>query len=184
MPWMDRPRLYHFSEEPCIDRFEPRPVAVRALRPPGKDWLNGPLVWAIDEAHQAMYLFPRECPRILLWPVESTTEADRSRWFGATGARIVAHIESAWLERLCAAVLYRYSLPPESFTDLEDAGMWVSRETVTPVAVEIMDDLPAALRASGVELRVLPSLRPLHGVWETTLHASGIRLRNAAGWNA
>ena len=59
-----RNRLYHFSDDPSITRFVPRPVLVPATRPPGSDWLNGPLVWAIDEWHQPMYLFPRDCPRI------------------------------------------------------------------------------------------------------------------------
>jgi hypothetical protein len=34
-----------------------------------------------------------------------------------------------------------------------------------------------------VELRVMESLLPLRGVWDSSLHASGIRLRNARGWN-
>jgi hypothetical protein len=178
------PRLYHFSDEPDINCFVPRAVAVPAQRPPGKEWLNGPLVWAIDEAHQAMYLFPRDCPRILLWPVDSTSAADRQRWFGATDARMIAHIEWAWLDRLRNASLYRYSLPRGSFADLDDAGMWVSHQAVVPSAVEILDDLPSALSAAAVELRVLPSLTPLRGVWETTIHASGVRLRNATGWKA
>jgi len=176
------PVLYHFSEEPNISAFVPRPVRVPARRPEGQDWLNGPLVWAIDEQHQPMYLFPRECPRILLWTVAATTPADVKRWFGATDAGVIAHIEWAWFERLRTGQIVRYCLPPESFIDLDDAGMWVSRETVLPTAVETIVDLPAAMREAGVELRVLPSLLPLRGVWETTLHASGIRLRNAEGW--
>ncbi len=40
-----------------------------------------------------------------------------------------------------------------------------------------------ALEAANVELRLLPSLEPLRDVWETSLHASGVRLRNAQGWN-
>ena len=28
----------------------------------------------------------------------------------------------------------------------------------------------------------MPALTPLRGMWETTLHVSGIRLRNARGW--
>ena len=34
---------------------------------------HGPLVWAIDKWHQPMYRFPRDCPRILLWPRVTTT---------------------------------------------------------------------------------------------------------------
>ena len=31
-------------------------------------------------------------------------------------------------------------------------------------------------------LRALPTLEPLADVWATTLHASGVRLRNARNW--
>jgi hypothetical protein len=53
-----RPRLFHFSEYPSIEIFTPRSVAVPSPRPPGQDWLNGSLVWAVDECRQATYLFP------------------------------------------------------------------------------------------------------------------------------
>lgn len=173
-------RLFHFSEDPGIGRFEPRPVAVPSARPPGQEWLNGPLVWAIEEARQGMYLFPRDCPRILLWPVASTTAEDRATWLGE--AREAAYVEARWLAALSAARLYRYELPADAFETLDDAGMWVSRSAVTPLAIEELSDLPAVLAGCGVELRVVESLAPLRGVWDSSLHASGIRLRNAVGW--
>lgn len=176
--------LFHFSEDPAIARFEPRPVAVPAARPPGREWLNGPLVWAIDEAWQGLYLFPRDCPRILLRQTPATTLEDRARWWGDSAATMIAYVETAWLGRLQAATLYRYALPAEAFEDLADAGMWVSRRAVTPQGVETLRDLPAALAGANVELRALDSLIPLRDVWSTSLHASGIRLRNAEGWAA
>jgi hypothetical protein len=175
-------RLFHVSDDPDIRRFVPRPVQVPSERGAGRAWLNGPLVWAIEEARQAMYLFPRDCPRILLWPTTQTTPEDLAHWFGRTQARILAHIEWDWFERLRSCRLYRYDLPAAAFESLDDAGMWVAREAVEPLAVEVLDDLPAALAAEGVELRIMPTLVPLRDVWSTTLHASGIRLRNAAGW--
>jgi NADPH:quinone reductase-like Zn-dependent oxidoreductase len=42
-------RLFHFSDDAGIECFVPRPVAVPSQRAAGMDWLNGPLVWAIDE---------------------------------------------------------------------------------------------------------------------------------------
>jgi hypothetical protein len=39
------------------------------------------------------------------------------------------------------------------------------------------------MASAGVELRVMERLTPLRHVWSTSLHASGVRLRNAAGWN-
>ena len=170
------PVLYHFSEEPGIEVFEPRLI-------PARPEVAEPLVWAIEESHQHMYLFPRDCPRILLWPVATTTEADRERWFARTEARVIAHVEYAWVERIVKARLYRYELPPETFEDLHDAWMWVSRATVTPRSVDVIDNLFQALDAVGVELRVMDRLTVLRGLWEhTSLHWSGIRLRNARDW--
>src|SRR4051812_36982935 len=175
-------RLFHFSDDPAIALFQPRPVATPSLRGPGLEWLNGPLVWGIDDAHQPLYLFPRECPRILVWAHAGTTAQDRDRWFGGRSYRMIAHIEWAWFDRLQRGVLYRYELEPAGFEPLHDAGMWVSRRTATPLARTVIEDLPAALSTQGVELRVMQTLAPLRGVWGTSLHASGIRLRNARDW--
>ncbi len=170
------PTLYHFSEEPGIEVFHPRTM-------PQRPEVTVPAVWAIEDSHQHMYLFPRDCPRALLWPVETTTEADREAWFGRSDARVIAHVEYAWLDRIRETTLYRYELPDAPFQSLHDAGMWVSLETVTPRRVEVLDDLFEAMREAGVELRVMDRLTPLVGVWEqTTLHWSGIRLRNAQDW--
>lgn len=176
-------RLFHFSEDPGIALFEPRPVSVPSPRAPGREWLNGPLVWAIDDWHQPLYFFPRDCPRILIWPTASTTEEDRARWLGERDCRMLACIETAWAPRLGTATVYRYELPAAGFEDLGDAGMWVSRVPVKPLAAELVGDLPAALEEVGVDLHLMESLLPLKGVWRSTLHASGIRLRHASGWS-
>jgi hypothetical protein len=177
-------RLFHFSDDPEIAVFVPRPVLVPTVRPAGREWLNGPLVWAIDEIHQPMYLFPRDCPRILLWPTPDTTAEDYAQWWGGSSRRVIAYIERVWLDRLRDAVLHRYELPITSFEDIRDAGMWVSKTQVVPTGIETLRDLPAELRAQDVELRVTESLVPLKNAWRTSLHASGIRLRNARGWEA
>jgi hypothetical protein len=175
-------RLFHFSEDPGIARFDPRPVRTPVDRPAGQEWLNGPLVWAIDEAHDILYLFPRECPRILIWPIARTTAEDRAQWFGDGRRRAIAFIEERWAPRLRTATLHRYELPAVSFEDLGDAGMWVSRSAVRPIRCEALRWLPHALETRNVELRALPTLTPLRDIWSTTLHASGIRLRNSEGW--
>jgi hypothetical protein len=97
---------------------------------------------------------------------------------------MLAHVEAAWLERLRNTTLYRYGFDPDPFESIEDVGMWVARSAVTPTSVEAITDLPAALAAADVELIVLPNLLPLKGVWDSTLFASGTRLRNAAGWTS
>lgn len=176
-------RLFHFSEEPDIGVFHPRSVRIPSPRPPGQDWLNGPLVWAIDAVHAPLYLFPRDCPRILVWPTAATTPEDHTLWWGDTAARMVAYIETDWIERVSTTRLWRYTFAADGFEDLADAGMWVARDAVRPLHAEPLDDLPAALRAENVELRVLSDLAPLRCIWNSTPHASGLRLRNAAGWS-
>ena len=129
-----------------------------------------------------MYLFPRDCPRIVVWPTSRTTAADRAQWFADPAFRMIAHIEAGWLRALNEATIYRYEMPTAAFECLDDAGMWVSRTPVEPLGVEPIHDLPAALRDREVELRVMETLGPLRHVWSTSLHASGVRLRNAVGW--
>ncbi len=177
-------RLFHFSEDAGIQRFEPRPVRQPAPRRPGQEWLNGPLVWAISEDHQRLYLFPRDCPRIVIWSGNDSSAADRDTWLCGLepGMQAVAYVERAWAERIATAHIHRYELPVESFESIEDAGMHVSRCTVQPFDLHRVPDLPQALHGAQTELRVVDSLLPLRGVWESSLHASGIRLRNAIGW--
>jgi hypothetical protein len=174
--------LYHFSEDPGINLFVPRPVAVPAHRGPGREWLNGPLVWAIDEWHSPMYLFPRDCPRVLIWPTSLTSTEDRERWWGPRGARMMAHIERDWFDRMCATDVYRYALPSGAFESLGDVGMYVARQAVQPLRVQPVGNLLQALETAVVDLVVMQSLQPLSDVWESTMHASGIRLRNASDW--
>lgn len=175
-------RLFHFSEDPAIAKFEPRPVRIATDRPKGQEWLNDPLVWAIEETRQSMYLFPRDCPRILLWATPKTTAADVTQWLEGNAAHTLAYVERAWLERLQTGKTIRYDLPTATFQDTHDAGMWVSRKTVYPLDKVTLTDLPARLAESDAELRVVDSLLPLKNVWASTVHASGIRLRNAQGW--
>ena len=169
-------RLFHFSDNPAIAVFEPRPVRIPSERPPGREWLNGPLVWAIDDIHDFMYLFPRDCPRILVWAKPETSQEDRRRlgdWRG------FAYIERAWLERLQAETIHRYEMPTEGFEDLRDAGMWVSRRNVVPLALTALFGLDREFALRGIELKVVDSLMPVKAMQHTTLHVSAIRLRNA-----
>jgi hypothetical protein len=169
--------LYHFSEDPTIERFVPR----APLAHPEQE----PLVWSIDAWHAPLYYLPQDCPRVGFWPLPATTPADRDLSFGAVSGKMVIAIESAWLDRLRTVQLYRYVMPHDSFKSLQEYGAHVSRQTVVPRRVEPVGDLLEALMAAGVELRLCPSLVPLAlAVRQTTLHWSLIRLRNAQGWEA
>jgi hypothetical protein len=174
--------LFHFSEDPAIRVFVPRPVRVAIDRGPERAWLNGPLVWAIDAAHSLLYLFPRDCPRIVIWPTAETTPEDRRTWFGDVTGRAVAYVEEAWIERIRSATLHRYGMPVETFEVVGEPGAWVSRRAVVPYGLDTLWNLPGAMVTEGLELRALPRLTPLAPVWRSTLQASGLRLRNARDW--
>lgn len=166
--------LYHFSEEADIRRFRPRIAPTSQIQ-------HEPLVWAIDEWHAPMYFFPRNCPRACFWPGPETTTEDREHWFAGIEARMVIVVESAWFERIRSATLYRYRMPESSFELLDPiAGHWVSKTSVVPRGVEIIDDLLGSLIESGVELRITPDLLDLWSlIIQSTLQFSGTRLRNA-----
>jgi hypothetical protein len=168
--------LFHFSEDPTIAHFVPRPPLAR----PEVE----PLVWAIDDWHAPIYYLPRDCPRVTFWPLPTTTPEDRERWFGLVTGKMVIAIEAAWLDLVRETRLYRYTMPAETFEDLHDYGAHVSRTTVVPRSVEPVGDLLTALMSAGVELRIMPSLVPLgRAIMQTTMHFSLIRMRNAQGWD-
>ncbi len=169
--------LYHFSEEPGIVRFEPRPS------PSGGDLPD--VVWAIHEDRAVMYYFPRDCPRACFWPGPRTSDEDRERWFGGDDARMIICVESAWLNRIRTTTIYRYTMPPKTFRTArgDESGHYVSEHAVTPLAIEAMPDLLAAIAGENVELRITPSLIDLwRRVIASTLEFSGTRLRNARGY--
>jgi Family of unknown function (DUF6886) len=166
--------LYHFSEDPGIARFEPH-VAATSL-------LQEPLVWAVDADHAHLYYFPRQCPRVIYYASARTSAGDVERFFGHSTARRVVAIESGWLQAMRDAALFRYEFDSAGFQVMDEtAGYWVSHEVQTPLSIEPVGDLLAALTGADAEVHILPSLWPLYeAVIASTLEFSIIRWRNAA----
>ena len=173
-PSIEQDYLYHFSEEPSIEVFLPRPVVVGVS--------DEALVWAVDGAHCHQFYFPRDCPRIIITNSPGTSTEDAETFFGHTDASVIAAIESRWLERLRDTTIYRYTLPSDGFVlHDENAGYWVATREVRPIAVEPIVDLIAALVEAEVELRIMPSLVSLRDAMiESTVDFDIIRWRNAA----
>jgi hypothetical protein len=145
------PRLFHVSEEAGIGRFEPRPNYRVA----------GEMVWAVDEAHLANFLVPRRCPRITFARGPNTSAQDVTRFLPGEPRRVVA-FEARWLERVRACTLQVYEMPPETFEpELADAGYWISKRDVTPIACRVVTDVLGALTEAGAEVRVLQDFWPL-----------------------
>ncbi len=170
-------RLYHVSDQPNIPVFEPRPV--RAGHPHES---LPPVVWAVGERLLHNYLLPRECPRVTFYATADSDPADVARLLDVTAARHVVAIESGWLDALCATTLWLYELP-DTFELVDPiAAYYVSQEAVRPLAVQRVDDLLGELARRDVELRVTPSLWPLHdAVLASSLPFSFIRMGNAKG---
>jgi len=162
--------LYHVSDQPGIERFEPRPSA----------YTDEPVVWALHETRLQNYLLPRDCPRVTFYAGPNTSSADVERFLGSS--RSVVAFESIWLDRVRSGRLFRYHMSEVGFECIDEcAGHFVSRATVVPEAVDQIDDLLGALQAREVEIRVLPSLWALRdAVVDSTLQFSIIRMRNAS----
>jgi hypothetical protein len=166
-------RLFHVSEDAGIARFDPRPS------PSTDAGVIGTAVWALAEPFLPNYLLPRDCPRICFRAGERTTREDRERFL--TGADHVVAFEASWLERVRTACLAVYEMPPATFFDaLLEAGYWISRESVEPVRMTIVEDGLRALTDAGVEVRLLQDFWPLcDAVAGSSLQFSIIRKRNA-----
>ena len=164
--------VLHFSEDPTIERFAPHVPVTNPDHPPA--------VWAIDADHAPLYWFPRDCPRMTAWPRDEHERAAFEATFTTTSHRVHA-IEAAWVERVRRAELYRYDLPGREFVPWAVAtGQWVADHAVEPIGIEPVGDLLAAHAAAAIELRIVPSLWPLHDLavgdrWDFSI----VRMRNA-----
>ena len=160
--------LWHVSEDPGIERFEPH-VARTSDRPE-------PLVWAVDTRHLPLYWFPRDCPRACFWAAEHTSAESAGL---LRGSKQVHATEDAWRSRMQAARVVAYRMPEATF-EHEGDGFWVSREPVEPIELVEFGDLLERHAAAAIELRFVPSIWPLwQQIVASTLAFSGIRLRNA-----
>ena len=169
-------RLFHFSDDPDIPLFVPR----ESHRTPK------PAVWAIHEPYEYQYLFPRGCPRVTYCANALSRRADIERYLSGGETPAVVAFETAWLERMLSARLYRYELPPDTFIpqDIYEGSAapraLVSYEAVTPVRVEPMENLLGRLGRLGVEARIVPSLWNLRDrILASSLPFSFIRMGNA-----
>ncbi len=164
--------LWHYSEDPSLGTFRPRPSTTGADEPP--------YVWTVDARHAPMFWFPRDCPRLCIWPVSTTSDEDRDRFFGQSAAARIHTIEADWLDRVRACTLYAYRVPTEGFEPHGVGGYWVSERVVEAVERVEIGDLLARHATAGIELRITPSIWPLcDRIVRSTVEFSGSRLRNA-----
>jgi hypothetical protein len=147
---VDPEHLWHFSEDPAIERFVPHVPATNPDQPP--------MVWTVDDLHAPLFWFPRDCPRITFW----TADGSPPDALGATTATRVHAIEEGWLPRVQRCSLWVYRFAPDGFAASPDAdGYWVSDREHRPLDVAPVGDLLERHRERGIDLWVLADLREL-----------------------
>lgn len=167
-------KLFHFSEEGDIEVFVPRVKENRKDMPP--------VVWAIDDAHEFTFFFPRDCPRIVYTRNAGITNEDNEKFFGLTGSDIVITVESGWYERIKRTTLYRYRLPGDTFHLFDEtAGYYISPQTVQPLEVDPLPNLLERLMDLNIDVRFTPNLHPLrNAILNSSVQDFGIhRFANA-----
>ena len=155
----DPEHVWHYSEDPAIERFVPHVPATNPEQPP--------MVWAVDDLHSPLFWFPRDCPRITFWSDDERTPRTHA-------------IEEAWLERVNACELWVYRFAVDGFEPWPDAdGYWVSHGEHAPLDVAPVGDLLERHRERGIDLWVLPDLRELRDqVIESGYRFSMCRMTN------
>ncbi len=170
--------LWHVSDAPDLERFEPRAAADRES--------GEALVWAVDTRHLPLYWFPRDCPRATFWAKPETSDEDVERFLSGDRALRVHAMESVWLARFREVAVYAYRVPEATFAPhAVVGGYWLSREAVASLERVSLGDLLERHARAGIELRIVSDLVPL---WDRVIHStlefSGMRLRNSPGARA
>lgn len=166
--------LYHVSEEPDIQIFEPRLPSRKDLNP------DVGLVWALCERTLPNFLTPRNCPRVTYHISENTTAADIERCL-PNGYSHAVIIEADWLERLRNTTLYLYHFDPSDFY-LQDevAGYYVSKKPQIPIGKTVVTDLEGELEKRNVALMTVDNLWQIsEEIKKTTLNWSICRMAYA-----
>lgn len=168
-------KLYHVSEEPGIEVFEPRPS------PQTFNKITGDVVFAVADEMLHNYLLPRDCPRVCYYAKTDSSQKDINKYIGNTDKKFIINVEERWLERINKTKLYLYEMPAENFELLDKgAGYYVSNESIRPVKIIITNNLPGELMKRNAELRFYPEIKNLAAeVVNSSLQFSIIRLRNA-----
>jgi hypothetical protein len=117
---------------------------------------------------------------VTAWPRDAHERAAFCEAFWTIADRVHV-IELGWLHSLQTTTLYRYRLDALSFRPWPDAsGQWISESVVEPIAVDGVGDLLARHAEAAIELRVVPSLWPVHDLavsdrWDYSI----VRMSNA-----
>lgn len=168
-------RLFHVSEEPDIQVFEPRLPKRSDLDP-----ATG-LVWSIEESKLSNFLTPRNSPRVAYHVSSQTTDSDKDRFFSSSSVTHALVIENRWFQTMRNTTLFLYEFTPTDFSLLDRvAGYYTATTTQYPIQKYVLNDLLQELIARNVEVRIVDHLWDLaDAVKGSTLDWSLCRMANA-----
>ncbi len=127
-------KLYHYSEDTSIRIFQPRPHPKHPNLPDS--------VWAIDEEGSPMYLLPRECPRIVYWPIQTTSQEEKDLFKSQTTSRMIITVEQRWFQKIQSATITQYTFESTLFNSFDEgAGYYTSTQTIIPEKVVQINNL-------------------------------------------
>jgi hypothetical protein len=171
---MTSPALYCLSEYPRIEIFEP------FISPRSVKWLSEEVVIAISSENLSNYLFPPDCPRIVIFPLPKSSELDCERFLGPAKTGSVIAVEAKWFDKIQQTTLYCYQVPEESFMPLErNDSFYVSFKSVKPISVKPVYNPLGELMKRNIEIRFLPSLdKLLNEIIFSTIGYSLIEIEN------
>lgn len=169
-------RLFHVSEKPDIQVFEPRlPTRVDLDQTVG-------LVWAIDEARLPNFLTPRECPRVAYYIGNQTNDCDKAQFFSSSSTSHALVIENRWFSIMKNTTLYLYEFNANDFILQDDiAGYYVSTTTQYPIERHVLNDLFGELFKRNVEVRITDNLYDIaNAVKSSSLNWSLCKMQNSS----
>jgi hypothetical protein len=171
---MSTPTLFCLSEDPKIEIFEP------SFSPGFARLVRQAVVIAFSYQSLSQYLFPPECPRVVMNQLPTSSPADLVRFLGPARAESVIAVEASWYKRIQQTTLYCYEVPKALFFPLEGAdSIFISHQRVKPMTAKPIYDLLEELMKRNIEIRFLPRLdRLLKPVMLSTIGHHLIQIQN------
>lgn len=167
-------RLFHISEDPTIQSFEPRPANTTT-------WpqLTRQYVWVVSDEMVHNYFSPRNCPRVCWMIGPKTTQAEKDRFRCVGDQRAIIAVEHSWKEHITACKLYQYEFSPRNFYPIDYcAGYYISEQVEIPIAVTTLEQPLELLTERGIRIEFHEDLEPIRQMTaHSTYRFSNIRMK-------
>lgn len=161
--------LHVFSEEPDL------PVLIPSACPRHEGL--GAVVCGNEVRHDALFLFPPQCPRLAVWADEQADECDAAWLREQTSRRVLLVIDASWSNRVAEGRIYRYQVARDSFSALAYSPELISKDSVQTLSCDCIDNLPQAMMHAGAMLAIVGSLSDFsRSIEDSSLNAAMLHL--------